>query len=105
MYALGHPSDIHDLFFTDKQHQDENGMIPHIMKALEDAVHDRCGSSATAKWSLFQNRFKYSAMQDVFGVNVPREGWDTVKLHSKVNSCSTHSSAFINLLRVASRKA
>ena len=83
MYGLGGPNDIHSLFFVDKQHQDENGMVGHMFQALGEVIADRC-DDGTERWRVFTDRFKAEAMFEIFGATLPSSGFDTPKLHSKV---------------------
>ena len=77
-------TDIYELFFTDKQHQEENGMAVHIYQALREYISDVMETGAAKTWDLFESRMRGKPMNDMYGLLLPSQGWATPKLHSKV---------------------
>ena len=82
-FGLGGLSDIFELFFTDKQHQEENGMIMHIHDSLRIIIEER-ETVSTSAWDQYLARFHGSLMNDIYGLDLPSRGWGTPRLHSKV---------------------
>ena len=83
IFGLGGVTDIYELFFTDKQHQEENGMTMHIHESLHQLVQERVDVPEEA-WDLYLSRFFCLLMNDTYGLSLPSRGWGTPKLHSKV---------------------
>lgn len=81
---MGGLTDIFELFFTDKQHQDENGLMVHIHDGLQLILQERL-SVPTENWDIYLSRFHGLEMNSVYGVELPSRGWGTPKLHSKVS--------------------
>ncbi len=83
IFGLGGVTDIFELFFIDKQHQEENGMTPHIYEGLGEAIADSLGTP-TDYWIVFNDRLMCILMNNMYGIALPSNGWKTTKLHSKV---------------------
>ncbi len=62
-------------------------MTKHVFEALEEGLADlpdSIYSNARAKWLVFTDRFKAGCLHLMFGIALPSQGFETMKLHSKV---------------------
>lgn len=60
-------------------------MSVHIYQALREKLADVMEEGSANAWDLFESRMRGKPVNDMYGLVLPSQGWDTPKLHSKVS--------------------
>ena len=64
-------------------------MTVHIYEALKEKCADVMETGFEKAWAVFENRMRGQPLNDMYGIILPSQGWDTPKLHSKVSYYSS----------------